>query len=79
MIYPNPIIDQINIKGDFINDMDYTILIVSLSGQTVSKMNTTAENNEIHLDINNFSSGVYYLEVLDKNNLSITRQKLFKQ
>lgn len=68
-IYPNPANDIVKINSE--ENMDY-IEILNISGQIVSFENANTNNAEIN--INNLSSGVYFIKVYTAND--VTTQKL---
>jgi serine protease AprX len=74
VIYPNPFLDILNVKLKTENIKDATFLIFNSLGQIISSHVLNNSYNYIRPNIN--SSGVYYYELIMKN--ETTRGKLIK-
>ena len=80
MIYPNPTAGDITVtwKNKYNNRLDITIY--NIMGKAIRVIQTDPDVNEIRLDLNGTSSGVYLFEMKDSNNnLIINRSKVIKK
>lgn len=68
-IYPNPVVDQLNIKTD---DTLKSVQIYSLDG----KLLRTIEGNNNKVDFRNYPKGTYLVKI--ETNKSVTSQKVIK-
>jgi len=66
MIFPNPVNDILNVRLSETNSTDITWNIVSITGQVV--MSGTMTSNNSVIDISNFKSGMYILNLRDDQN-----------
>ena len=66
MIYPNPVNDLLNIRLSESNSDEITWNIVSITGQVV--MSGTMTSNNSVINISNFKSGMYILNLKDDQN-----------
>jgi hypothetical protein len=66
MIYPNPVNDVLNIRLSETNSDQITWNIVSITGQVI--MSGTMNSNNSVIDISNFKSGMYILNLRDNQN-----------
>ncbi|MBK8626286.1 MAG: T9SS type A sorting domain-containing protein [Saprospiraceae bacterium] len=73
-IYPNPVTDKLTIELDLIINEPAQVTISTLNGQHVFA--TAITSGEV-LDLSTLNSGLYFIEVKTKDNLSI--KKLVKQ
>jgi uncharacterized repeat protein (TIGR01451 family) len=78
-IYPNPAVDNITVKGEYVYGKEYKFILVSMSGQTVFVFNIIVDESEISLDVNNINAGIYYLEVYDESGFDVSKSKFFKK
>jgi PKD repeat protein len=64
-VYPNPMKDELNVKLQSKENQSCTITLFNLSGQQlVSETKLiTAGQNELKVDVSNFSQGVYLIQV----------------
>jgi hypothetical protein len=75
-VFPNPVVDYLNLIFSVSVQMDFTISIFNLMG---SEMQTTLapniQNGVLYtIDFNNFPNGMYLLHIYDKS----AEKKLFK-
>ncbi|SFA75822.1 Por secretion system C-terminal sorting domain-containing protein [Flavobacterium swingsii] len=74
-LYPNPASSQITLN--FENNLDKASLkIISIAGQVVFEKDNVSENN-VSLDVSNFSIGVYYVQIINED--SVFNSKFIKQ
>ncbi len=73
-IYPNPVTDKLTIESDLIINEPAQVTISTINGQHVFA--TAITSGEV-LDLSTLNSGLYFIEVKTKDNLSI--KKLVKQ
>jgi hypothetical protein len=71
IIYPNPLINKLNINFEMNIAENYYIQITNTIGQTIYSKDTLTQKQEI--DLSFLESGIYYLRV--QNN---SEQKVFK-
>lgn len=74
MITPNPATNKIRIATDFDK---CNVLIMNTSGQTVDRFSVKGKETEI--DVSNYQSGVYHINILDENKKVISTEKLVKR
>ncbi len=70
-IYPNPVVDILNINTSYQFDGIY---ITNIFGQTVYKN----ISNTTKINVSNFAPGIYILKTIDKNDLEITQKFIIK-
>ncbi len=73
-VYPNPAKNTITISSEVENTQKMTIIIYDVAGKVVIR---ETENLPCELNIEHISSGVYYIQLFDKNN-SLSLKKLIK-
>ena len=75
-IYPNPTNDLINIETVGIqNPENYTLKVITLTGNVVHISNLTSENAQLNLD--DFgATGLYFIELWDDKGVRIANRKL---
>ncbi len=74
-IYPNPVLDVLTVDFASLQN-EVTIKIFSLQGQEVY-VKLAITDNTTQIDISNLSSGVYFVNVLEENKVSV--QKFVKK
>ena len=74
IISPNPANGKIKITTE---SEGYKVLISNTSGQTVNTL--TISGKETEIDVSDYKSGVYYINLLDKNKNVISTEKLVKR
>ncbi len=72
-IYPNPVVNILNIKGENVNSCN----IYSIKGNLVKTTFFKNTNNQI--DISNLPSGMYLLKLMDKNGNLLKSEKIIKE
>lgn len=73
-IYPNPASNKISVKLIGSLDKETEILILDNQGNVIKKFNNIIPSNSIYeFSLDNFSSGVYYFKLTDKNNYIIKK------
>jgi len=80
LIYPNPTEGDITVtwKNSYSHRLDITIY--NILGEAVKEVQTDPDVNEIRLDLNGNSKGVYLFEMKDrKNNLILNRSRIIKK
>ena len=74
-VFPNPVIDNINIKFFDINNEPIKISIIDILGSEVFNSNFTGKNNnKININVSNIKNGVYFIEL--KTSLTKFTQKI---
>ena len=74
-IYPNPIINMLNVNIGANSDLNYSIF--NITGQIIFKGRFTSSNNRV--DFSDLSKGVYFLQVLDTQLNKQNSYKLIKK
>ena len=80
LIYPNPTEGDITVtwKNRYSNRLNITIY--NILGKAVKEVQTDPDINEIRLDLNDHSNGVYLFEMKDKkNDLILNRSRIIKK
>ena len=67
-VFPNPAIDYLKVKGQFVN--------LSLTDLQGNELLRTTENN---LSLNNFNSGLYLLKIESDYDRTVTKKILIKK
>lgn len=70
-IYPNPTNGIIHISHDL--NSKSQLMVVDLNGSVVYQQNLAKDQNTIDCDLSNLSSGVYFLKLMNENNISVKR------
>jgi hypothetical protein len=74
-IYPNPIIDYLNIEISNSNLKQYNISLFDLNGKLISEMNNISLINKINFS--NYNQNIYFLKIF-RNNENIKTIKIIK-
>ena len=74
VIYPNPVLDQLNIQTN--NFKEYTVEIYNING---SLLKTTAITNNKAINISGLSSGMYIAKFIATDSKEVTIKKLIKK
>lgn len=65
-IYPNPVIDKVNILLPD-NSSGHTIVITDIAGRSIKKAISTANQKSITLNVDELSKGVYMVKIISAN------------
>ncbi|HQW69299.1 MAG TPA: S8 family serine peptidase [Flavobacterium sp.] len=78
--YPNPVNqeNELNISG-LINGNHYTIKLVSLDGKNILEKNNLYPDGNVKLDLNNFQTGVYFLNIYNLTTKTFISKKIIKK
>ena len=77
-IYPNPTSGNISIKNiDFSNKSMFVKVYNMLGNQIVN--NYKLETESANIDLSNYASGLYFIEIADENNKVIYQDKIIKK
>ena len=66
-IYPNPVEQQLNI--DFKDNSEKNLEIYDLQGRSLLSLNINADSDNISLDVSQFSTGIYFLQIESESSL----------
>jgi hypothetical protein len=78
-VYPNPAIDKMQVEINDALDQVIIITIMDANGKLVKNMVDPSMNGKsIEIDIQDFKSGLYFIDITDINGVSAT-QKFFKR
>lgn len=75
-IIPNPFTEELILKFENYSDNDYDVVITDILGKTIQKYKT--DSSELVLKLDYLNSGIYYLNISDRNKNS-TIKKVIKQ
>lgn len=73
-LYPNPAIDDLNLRIGHFATIEGTVRIFSPNGLEVYTQTISAEEKHLNIDISTFKNGIYFLLIEAKNRKSIERQ-----
>ena len=79
-VFPNPVMDEINMSFELPNPQDITVKVVNMAGETILQKDLgkiQAGNQKIPLKIDGTWSDGYYLLMLETDNI-ITTKKILK-
>lgn len=71
-IFPNPAANEVNIAASVANADN--VIITDISGKVQGRYEL--QSNSLVIDLNFYSSGIYFCEIRDKNNILLHRDKL---
>ena len=74
VVYPNPSSDIFNIKMS--NISDFEVSVIDITGKLLFKDLNSNKSSNYSLDMTNFSSGVYFLQIESKNRSKIIKLML---
>lgn len=74
IIFPNPVSDKFQIKGD--ENASYEVNIFNMQGNLVGHINYARPNNDINYP--RVIEGCYYIEIINKETLERTFEKIIK-
>lgn len=66
-LYPNPTIDLLHVKLNGLKSDDLDLLIVDVVGKVIHQQFLKQVENEIEVDVSDWSNGVYLVSVAGKN------------
>ncbi len=80
-LYPNPVMDIVNIEINSTTDSELEITVFSMNGSIVKTKNVqlTEGNNVINEDVSSLESGIYFVRFNNLSNNEIITKKLIKQ
>ncbi len=70
LIYPNPVIEIINIESTILNSSGISLSIIDILGQIISEEMIVTKNGMMHISTSNLTPGVYFLQIKCKDNQS---------
>ncbi len=77
VMYPNPVVNQLNIAFTNIGQETIQINIVDMQGRKVANMEINSSNGTNSIDVSNLSTGIYHVNLIQGNTVLDTR-KLIK-
>jgi len=77
-VYPNPATDILNLKLMSAIEFEGYLCLLNSVGKIVydKKINLNSGANNFNIDINNMTSGVYFISIQDSNSTFIARKKI---
>ena len=80
MIYPNPTDDEIKVTWEKKYSYRLNITIYNVLGKAIKEVQTDPDVNEVGIDLEGNSRGIYLFEMKDnKNNLILNRSRIIKK
>ncbi|MCD2260985.1 T9SS type A sorting domain-containing protein, partial [Psychroserpens luteolus] len=77
-VFPNPAIDVINISNNSNESINASVEMYDLRGRKVYQ-NTSDLNNALQINISNFESGMYLINITDTNSKAIVTKRIIKR
>ena len=77
-IYPNPVNEELYIISENLDIQNFNISLYNNLGKQVWEGEKTNFLNTKILDMRNFSSGVYFLKIVDENGAKVFFEKIVK-
>ncbi len=65
-VYPNPVMDRVHIS--FEKEMNATVSIFNVTGEKIAPVQRSMASKSLSIDMSDFSTGLYWVEILDDNN-----------
>jgi hypothetical protein len=78
-IYPNPSCEIIHIEGNNLNDFDFQVELIDALGNRVINEAYKAIDNSIKINLNQISTGTFFLSLTDTNKQFVGNYKIIKQ
>lgn len=75
-IFPNPIVDRINIEFNNIPENPYTIRLLNLNGQLIQELINNSTSKSHRIDLGRLPSSYAIIEITDSKGLAIHRKVL---
>jgi len=75
-IYPNPIVDQVNIEFSALPEYPYSVRLVSLNGQLLREWKNNAKEVTHSFFLGEISSSLAIMEITDNKGLFVRRKVL---
>lgn len=77
-VYPNPVVRQLTISNNSIENNIVSIQIFNTTGKTIMVSNAANYNQQVQLDLSNTQNGIYFLEIVKEDGTKIIK-KIIKQ
>jgi hypothetical protein len=77
-VFPNPVMEQINIRVNYTNENHIHIKILDLKGKEVFNENYSGISNLIGINAKDFATGTYILSLSNKENKLLCSYKIVK-
>ncbi len=79
VLSPNPVVNDLGVYLNGLNKSDYIVILTDISGRVISTTNhrNTNSSNNITINMQNLSKGVYVLKMIQAGN--VLTQKIMKQ
>ncbi len=73
-IYPNPVVDEFYIKGNFSGDKNVSVEIIDKTGRILYRQKANIGSRRIKINTSDISSGIYFVKV--KGNTHLVTKKI---
>lgn len=77
-VYPNPVANLLQVKFNFKTAQQLSLTLKDISGKMVSQKKTQSSDIITEIAVDQFASGVYFLEVKDLKGHTISTFKIIK-
>ncbi|MTI41322.1 T9SS type A sorting domain-containing protein [Fulvivirga lutimaris] len=77
-IYPNPVVDVVNIRWKRSDNVFYSFKLLDLSGQEVKSVSNLRQNYTDQIDMSGLNNGLYLLIIQQKGAYKPVKLKLLK-
>ncbi len=75
-IYPNPASDYIIINSESLDSQSLSITVIDCYGREIGRINTNSLSNEQKIDLSNYHSGLYFINLYKSDKL-VSSEKLY--
>ena len=75
-VYPNPVSDVLNIELTGFGDESFTLVMTNALGEEIILKNDLKLNQKHTIQTQRFANGIYFLNILDSENISIYKQEI---
>lgn len=75
-VFPNPVQDKLYISTHIASQNQCSIQVYNSTGQLVNSFSVSS--NDLYVDMSPFSNGIYYIHLIDENEIALAKQKILK-
>lgn len=77
-VYPNPVSSLLTIEVGFISDVSLFLMLFDAKGHLLLKQQVLPKERVIHIDIQHYNQGTYFLQINNINGSPISISKVVK-
>lgn len=78
-VYPNPSSELLLVDIDAKNSVIVQLSVTDMNGKVISSQSYSATNNHVAINVKNWSNGVYFLSLTDKDGNILRKFKVVKE